>query len=362
MSVFERVVRSILLLQGVCGSLVAASMTAAAQPADLPVLSVPADLEDNIPAEAASDPAAPAGDLAGTIASPPLELRQNSRGVRAARRIELSVDSGWIGRMWLVPSNGGRGLFIDSRRLGRLWFGRGDTASIGASRVDLSGTGRIGHSGVADAARSLAFRTADDTAAVPVRRVFSNFNGLARGQRVRYDTPGIHGFTFAASALRQGGWDAAMRYGGRIGRGASVAAAIGLWRGRRPGNPLQFNGSASMLLDGGFNLTVAAGFRSPGAGDRDPRFLYGKLGYQFDIGRLFDIGRVGRTAVAFDFTKADDIARRRDTFRAYGAFLVQTFDRTSTRLYLGVRSQSLDRPGQLFTDLLALRGGLSLRF
>ncbi len=49
-------------------------------------------------------------------------------------------------------------LYLDSKRLGRLWLGQGDTASNGTSEVDLSGTTVVGYAGTADLAGGLSFK------------------------------------------------------------------------------------------------------------------------------------------------------------------------------------------------------------
>ena len=52
-------------------------------------------------------------------------------------------------------------LYFDHARYGKLSLGQGDMASNGSAEVDLSGTGVIGYSGVADLAGGVLFR-ADD--------------------------------------------------------------------------------------------------------------------------------------------------------------------------------------------------------
>jgi len=60
--------------------------------------------------------------------------------------------------------------YIDSKTLGRLTVGQGDTASNGTSEVDLSGTGVIGYSGVVDLAGGILF--------------FDNIGGVLSGTAV----------------------------------------------------------------------------------------------------------------------------------------------------------------------------------
>ncbi len=68
-------------------------------------------------------------------------------------------------------------IYFDSKRLGRLWLGQGDTASNGTSEVDLSGTSVVAYSGIADMAGGLEF--SDDGVLGPsIGDVFSQFDGL----------------------------------------------------------------------------------------------------------------------------------------------------------------------------------------
>jgi hypothetical protein len=84
-------------------------------------------------------------------------------------------------------------LYVDSKRFGRLWLGQGDTASNGTSEVDLSGTGVIAYSGISDMASGIAFSD-NNVLGSRIGEVFSNFDGLSRNDRIRYDTPSFSGF------------------------------------------------------------------------------------------------------------------------------------------------------------------------
>ena len=117
-------------------------------------------------------------------------------------------------------------LYGDSKRLGRLWVGQGDTASNGTSEVDLSGTSVVAYSGIADMAGGLEFST-DSTGAIgpQINAAFSNFDGLSRDDRLRYDTPRFGGFMASASVIDGGSWDVAGRFSGDVS-GTKVAGAV----------------------------------------------------------------------------------------------------------------------------------------
>ncbi len=247
-------------------------------------------------------------------------------------------------------------LYGDSKTLGRVWVGQGDTASNGTSEVDLSGTSVVAYSGIADMAGGIAFAASGGALGPRINQAFSNFDGLSRDDRVRYDTPKFMGFQGSASAVDGGSWDAAARFAGNFAGTKVVSALAYADAGSRQGFD-QVNGSVSVLLPFGVSVTGAAGSRDlTGRAGSDPMTYYGKLGYKF---RLTDMGE---TAVGVDFAKTDDLAAVGDEFTTYGAFAVQRFDAIGTELYLALRNHELDRSGTDFDDIFAVLTGARVKF
>lgn len=244
-------------------------------------------------------------------------------------------------------------LFFDHTRFGRLWLGQGDTASNGTSEVDLSGTGVIGYSGVADMAGGIDFGGLGS--GTEVGDVFSNFDGLSRDDRIRYDTPSFSGVKLSASSAEGNKHDAAVRFSGDVGGGLRLAAAAA-WA-KSATFDSQINGSVSLLHDSGFNVTAAGGrrtLRDP-ARIEDPVFYYAKLGYLWK-------GGIGDTAFAVDYELANDVAADDDEATSFGLFVVQKVDSIATDLYIGVRNYQLDRPGTNFDDIRAVMAGARIKF
>ena len=240
-------------------------------------------------------------------------------------------------------------LYFDSDRFGRLWVGQGDTASNSTSEVDLSGTTVVAYSSISDMAGGLEFENGTQ-----IKDAFSNFDGLSRDDRLRYDTPNFGGFTVSASSVESDDWDGAVRFSGEIS-GVRTAAAIAY---AESNTFSQVNGSASVLLQSGLSFTAAAGTRDLDnrSGD-DPIFYYGKIGQNLD---LFDIGQ---TALSVDFAKTDDLDADGDEFTSYGAFVVQNLDPVATELYLGVRNHALEVSGSSDPDdLIAVLAGARIKF
>jgi hypothetical protein len=167
---------------------------------------------------------------------------------------------------------------------GTLRLGQGDTASNGTAEVDLSGTAVAAYSDVPAIGGNFEFRDGDDKTGITVSNSRSNFDGLSRKDRVRYDTPRWAGFFASGSIEGNSEWDMAARYAGDFGW-ARFAAAAG-WAdygtssdskdGIRDGS---FSSSASLLFDFGLNFTASYAFRKQDG--TDPWNLFGKVGYQF---------------------------------------------------------------------------------
>ena len=291
--------------------------------------------------------------------------------VAIGAQIEVQMESNSTAAINQMTDNGLGGasfterkleVFFDSKRLGRLWVGQGDTASNGTSEVDLSGTSVIGYSGIADMAGGLFFQAnAPIVAGVKPRinQVFSNLDGLSRDDRIRYDTPKFAGLTASTSHISGGGWDAALRYAADYEKlGIKTAAAIAYADGsdinRFDG---QVSGSLSLLHRSGLNGTFAAGTRSlEVAGRADANFHYGKIGY------LADLLASGKTAFSIDYMQAEDVAATGDEATSYGMFAVQNLSEFGTQFYAGVRNHDLDRPGTAFDEVQAAIVGTRVKF
>lgn len=244
-------------------------------------------------------------------------------------------------------------LYVDSAKLGRLSLGQGDTASNGTSEVDLSGTSVVGYSGVSDLAGGLLFRDGDDLTAISIGQTFSNLDGLSRDDRLRYDSPSFNGLKVSGSVIADERFDIATTYS-RDYDGTKVAAALAY--ADAPGDFERLNGSASILLANGFNLTLAAGTNDPDDGGEEGVFYYGKVGYQAG---LFEWGT---TAVAVDYYVGEDLDADGDEADTFGVFLVQNVNVIATEFYAGYRHYELDRDGADLEPIDALLTGARVKF
>lgn len=246
--------------------------------------------------------------------------------------------------------------FFDHADFGRVTIGQGDTAANATSEVDLSGTTVIAYSGVADTAGGLLFfdSDADELSGTSIGNVFNNFDGLSRQDRIRYDTPTFLGFTAAADAISDQRWSGALRWSGQTDD-LRAAAAFGY---SDPGGDRDWiiSSSASVLHQPtGLSVTVAAAGRDNDGRD-EGTYLYGKLGWQRD---LFSFGR---THLAVDYGRNDDVAVEDDQAESIGFAAVQNIEDFGIELYGLYRWHTLDRNGADFDDVHIFTLGTRVRF
>jgi predicted porin len=216
---------------------------------------------------------------------------------------------------------------------GKISIGQGDGAANGTSEEDLSGTSVIMYAGVNDTAGSINFRDDDDTPIATVGSTRSNFDGLSRNDRVRYDTPSFGGATLSASFTNGDAYELAARYAADFDGLGKITTAIGFANTNDRSDPeyTQIGGSISWLHTSGINLTVSSGTRDIDDTSRDPVNYYGKLGYKFDI-----------HAIAIEYGMTEDLSQEDDESSNYGvAYVMKPW--AGVEFYGTYRAYSLDR-------------------
>ncbi|MFK5925090.1 MAG: porin [Desulfuromusa sp.] len=242
---------------------------------------------------------------------------------------------------------------------GKLWIGQGDGAANGSSEVDLSGTSVIMYSGVNDTAGGLTFRNSAGAIGPRIGQTRSNFDGLSRNDRLRYDTPTFGGVTLSASTTNGDAWELAGRWGQEFDNVGKFSAAIGYVDSSQRSDPgfQQIGASVSWLHSSGLNLTLAGGNRdydtsnsSPGNSGRDSTNFYTKLGYTKGI-----------HAVAIEYGQTEDLNQEGDESDNWGlAYVVKPWK--GVELYSAYRSYSLDRAGTDYDDINQVMVGTRVKF
>ncbi|MDJ0950007.1 MAG: porin [Alphaproteobacteria bacterium] len=269
-------------------------------------------------------------------------------------------------------------IFFDSKKFGKLTLGHGPTASDGSSEIDLTGTNLVIKSNQGEFAGGQIFiRERNEGTSQKLQSTnptiggtFSNFDGLSRQDRLRYDTPKFFGFRAAGSFLNESAMDGAALYVGKH-FGVKMAGKIAYAHDPQGSNDRnQLSGSASALHEStGIGLTFASGCRNAFGFSDGPNaqscteksFWYIKPGWQWDI---FDFGR---THFAIDYYDSRGIGTRGDRARSIGGGIVQKVDGWSTEIYLGFRNYELQRSpsGNVnsdFQDIFAMLAGARIKF
>jgi hypothetical protein len=252
-------------------------------------------------------------------------------------------------------------LYLESKTYGKLWLGQGSMASDSSAEVDLSGTTVVGYALVSDMAGGPFFRFSDGTlTSIKVKDAFTDFDGLGRKLRVRYDTPQFAGFTISSSVgtqvvpdqTHETVWDLAARYDKTIDD-FKISAAIAY---SEPADDQSlYDGSVSILHQpSGLSLTVAAAYSDEDV--VDGRYGYFKLGYQTNI---FE---AGKTAFSVDAYFGENIDAAGSTSQSFGAQLVQNLDYYQTELYLGLRQYAYEEPAVDIDKSYAVLAGARLKF
>jgi cell division protein FtsB len=228
---------------------------------------------------------------------------------------------------------------LASKSYGKIWLGRGDTASNNTAEVDLSKVDVLAYSSVADIAGGMLFRESNggnSLTTVSVANAFNNRDGLSRRDRLRYDTPTFWGFHLAGSVVSDQRYDGALFWGGQ-GYGFKAAAAAAVADPNNDDTDLQYDGSFSVLHEGtGLNLTMSVGLLDRDD-EGDPTNFYVKGGW---LTRFFSVGQTG---FGVDYTRSLNLPTGRDEGYSVGVAAVQQFEEFGTELYLGYRLYSLDR-------------------
>lgn len=237
---------------------------------------------------------------------------------------------------------------------GKVSLGQGDGAANGAMEVDLSGTSIAAYSSITDVGGSLEFVNSNTGAGtgVTIGNSMSSFDFLSRFDRIRYDTPsfGPVVLSIGTGTVSNGdGTDLAARYSGDLDVG-KLAAAVGYSTLAAGGNTTEIiGGSASLLLDNGFNVTVAIGNAEDDA-NLDADNFYAKLGYI-----------TGAHAVSADFGTTSDLAASGVDGEMFG---VQYVNKPIgwMELYAAGKVHSLDGGGTNADDISLVMFGTRIKF
>src|SRR3546814_12120274 len=115
-------------------------------------------------------------------------------------------------------------------------MGKGPTASDGTAESNVNAAGVLGVGGLMELSVA-GLQTRTDAGALAggtaqVGDFFTNFDGLSRQNRVRYDTPVIAGLQDGVRHIDGASWDPAVKREGAF-LGVTAEAAVPHWNARR---------------------------------------------------------------------------------------------------------------------------------
>lgn len=247
---------------------------------------------------------------------------------------------------------------------GMFYLGQGDMASNNTAEVDLSGTTIISYSSVADSAGAQLLRQSDGVLSdIQIKSAFTNFDGLSRKVRIRYDTPLWSGFGLRTSYGRdllsdnedvrdQDLYDIAATYEVNYNDFKFAAQTAYSWKGS---DTTILDASGSVLhLPTGLSFTVAAGTQDKD--DVSGSYGYMKLGWQGDLVSW------GKTAVSVDYYDGSDIAAEGSDSETFALSIVQTIPRYNTELWATWREYDYAEVGTEFDSASAFFVGARFKF
>jgi len=247
-------------------------------------------------------------------------------------------------------------VWVNHKKMGKISLGQTNAASNGRSETTFSGTNMVDLSSAVPFGSGLAFiDTTNGTASpsvssVTVGNAFTNYDGLGRGDALRYDTPRFAGLALAASYVAGGIWDVAGDYRAKFG---ATRVRVQAQYNNSAADSATTQGTASIsgaaLHDSGINGALAYGQRqliaSPGRTGNDGRFYYFNVGYR---AKIFG---VGGTNVSFSWNHTTDNEAGNSDGDSIGFSIAQIFNPIGANMVLSYRNYSYDTDTNTFEDV-----------
>lgn len=179
---------------------------------------------------------------------------------------------------------------------GKFSFGRGDSAATYSETIDFSGTNWIGGGVWYELyGGGISFVDGNGNTITTVGKTQSPFNFLGRTNRVRYDTPSLHGLVLSASYSDGNAYALAARYNATLMNGIKFAAGLGYSDSENasmthdPGTwqvtsglgtrDRTIGGSASVLLPSGLNFTISSARQKNVSSGHSATNYFAQVGY-----------------------------------------------------------------------------------
>jgi len=233
---------------------------------------------------------------------------------------------------------------------GKLSLGKGDGAANNTSEIDHSGTWIANNSG--DFLHSgLSFVDSTGTKTIKMKQAFSNFDGLSRNNRIRYDTPKFGPVGLAVSK-KQNANEFALIYSQPMGNGSKLSGALGYVK-ENAADFKQLGLSASYLTSGGLSLTGHYGKKNL-SGTTDPSGYYLKLGQK--------LGSAKNHLLSVGYHKVKDLNLAGDTAKRYNLSYVYLIPNRGIEIFADIQKAELSRTSGNMKDLNTVSIGSRIKF
>lgn len=232
----------------------------------------------------------------------------------------------------------------DSRKYGKLWFGRGLSSSFFLADLDQAGMLFYNLPSTGGAFGGMKFVNQDtgELSDITVLQAFLDIEAINLISRVRYDLPAWNGFRLGVN-VGEGHYAAgSLRWKGSAGD--FDITAVTTYQDNPQGGQIEkrFDGGVGILhRPSGFNLAFGGAvqdFKRELAGS-DPS----ADGYTVRLGWRRNLNPFGETKFAVDYQEAKGITTADDTATTYGLFVAQQFRDWNAEVYAGYRYYDLDR-------------------
>ena len=236
---------------------------------------------------------------------------------------------------------------LDSKRLGKLWFGRGLMSSFAAVDIDKTQTWRYNIISTGNTFGGLKFvdSNSGELSELKVGAVFIDAEAFNRKDRIRYDSPLFGGFKISGSYGTADANDLALRWNGHLGSLETTAVIT------TQNNPVE--GRVSDRVDAGIGLYHPGTGLSFALGAVDQEYKksfyqnYGRTdgdnsGYTMRLGLRRNWFSLGETRMALDYSEAEDVLYKKDDARSTGFFISQNIEDWSLEPYFGYRFYDYD--------------------
>lgn len=264
-------------------------------------------------------------------------------------------------------------IFFTSTKFGRVYMGKGATGSDGSGEITNNMLGPIMQTGDMTHVPGGGFlfkNSGVDTGAggrgaLTIANALSDYDGMGRANRIRYDSPTFMGLQARATHADQGDWDASLWHDATY-FGFKVGAAIAY--SEQPANTANdsiTNGSVSVMSPWGISVGAAAGrkvLESTPTVNRVSNYWGATVSYETAFNEL------GKTGIGYTYTSHNGDASTDSDATGHQVAIVQEITAAATELYVSYARASVDfdsadaGTGGQYKDVDAFTLGSRVRF